>query len=1042
MANEFIEVVSSESYKEIQRLLKTLEGVNAELVKAVGTANEFNAALKKTSTPSGSANVSKTATKSISDNNKLLKEQERLTQRLIDLKKKEAIENAKLKVQISTLNKEQKKQAQSALGMLNAYQKLDAELNQLRLDAQGLAAQMFNLEEAGKQNTVEYSKLANQYDKVSQRVKLLDTGLKNIDQRLGKSQRNVGNYASGFNGLNNSINQVTREFPAFTYSFQTGILALSNNIPILADEIQKLNLQNKALAAQGKPVQSAFVQIRKALFSWQTAMSAGIAVATIFADKIADFAEALFTANTELKEINKRQEDFNNAQLTGVKNAQSEIIELEKYLAVVKDRNISDEERNIALQKLRSQYSFYFKDLTDEQILLGQSEEANLKVIEALEKRKEIEEKTEIGVKNRQALLDLNVKEESSLKRIAELEKDIAFFEGKRGSKEGREFLLNLQQAQRIELERLTETNEAQNEILQKQIANETDIFNLKKEIIGLEYEQNDIIDERSTKTIEYADYLASEFALIQQRLENEAKGAELIANNEEKTFEKRQQAAERFYKIQIELAERAHVEEQRLLKNALNAEVKTLNEQVKNAEISEKDKNNAVFALQKQFQFDSALAYTNYAESIREANRGLEQSLKGVWDQINFNKAQELISKRNLEQTKEYAEVLQKIGKNTDYKKFEEAKKDFAEANKEITKANIQAEIDYTEAQLMALDNTEANVQARIELQKQLQDQQKKLTDVTVQELTEQRIAWEKLQKATESYLETFTSGFLADTGLSSLQTFFDGTFDKLIEGANTFGEKFAVTFNAITEVAQEAFAFINQNQQAYFDAQRQQIQADKEVAESFAVTTEAKEEIQRQFEERQREIRIQEAKAEKENALFNIAINTAQGVTAALAQANIPLSIIIGALGLAQAQIVASRPLPAYADGTNFHKGGDAVVGDGGQSELVWQPSKGFSITPDVPTVMNLERGSKVFPEVPGVGMFGNLFPDVNINGGSGITEAQMSKVMAKTLGLMPVNVSTFDKRGFNTHVQNGHNKRMSFNNNVTQRGIRLGA
>ena len=55
-----------------------------------------------------------------------------------------------------------------------------------------------------------------------------------------------------WDGLGNSINQLTREAPAFAVSMQTGILAVSNNIPILADEIANLKRRNTELINSGQ----------------------------------------------------------------------------------------------------------------------------------------------------------------------------------------------------------------------------------------------------------------------------------------------------------------------------------------------------------------------------------------------------------------------------------------------------------------------------------------------------------------------------------------------------------------------------------------------------------------------------------------------------------------------------------------------------------------------------------------------------------------------------------------------------------------------
>lgn len=219
-------------------------------------------------------------------------------------------------------------------------------------------------------------------------------------------------------------------------------------------------------------------------------------------------------------------------------------------------------------------------------------------------------------------------------------------------------------------------------------------------------------------------------------------------------------------------------------------------------------------------------------------------------------------------------------------------------------------------------------------------------------------------LKKATEEYIATFSNSFLADAGLGSLQGFFDGTFNRLIAGADTLQEKFQVTFLAISEVAQEAFNFINQASQQNFDAEYRRLELQKETAIAFAgESTTAQQKINDEYERRKREIRRREAESEKRLAVFNILIDTAQAVVSALP--NIPLSIVVGAIGLAQAGIVNSQEIPQFFEG-GTHKGGIMMVNDAkGNSykETVVTPD-GKVIKPQGRNVlMNAPSGTEIF-------------------------------------------------------------------------------
>lgn len=135
-------------------------------------------------------------------------------------------------------------------------------------------------------------------------------------------------------------------------------------------------------------------------------------------------------------------------------------------------------------------------------------------------------------------------------------------------------------------------------------------------------------------------------------------------------------------------------------------------------------------------------------------------------------------------------------------------------------------------------------------------------------------------------------------------------------------------------------------------------------------------KEAIAAEQRKREHEIAIKEEKANRVKATSNVLISTAQAITfAAIAAfrdggvAAVPLFAAYTALLAANAamQIAAihAAPYPEYAEGTDFHKGGLAIVGDAGKSELIETKSGRLYKTPDVPTLMDIERGAKVHPD-----------------------------------------------------------------------------
>ena len=112
--------------------------------------------------------------------------------------------------------------------------------------------------------------------KLGEKILEINTQLKALDASRGNFQRNVGNYESAFNGLSTSMSQVIRELPSLQVGMSTFVLAISNNLPILFDNIQRVNAELNELRAQGKQVPSTLSALGKSLLSLNTLVIAGI----------------------------------------------------------------------------------------------------------------------------------------------------------------------------------------------------------------------------------------------------------------------------------------------------------------------------------------------------------------------------------------------------------------------------------------------------------------------------------------------------------------------------------------------------------------------------------------------------------------------------------------------------------------------------------------------------------------------------------------------------------------------------------------------
>ena len=144
-------------------------------------------------------------------------------------------------------------------------------------------------------------------------IQKADTKIKELDATIGNHQRNVGNYGSAFNGLNMSVQQVVRELPSATMGLQMFFLAISNNLPILADQIKMAQEANKAMKAMGQETTPVWKQLIKSLLSWQTAMIVGITLLTIYGKDIAEWAKQLFVGQRAVISTADATEKLNEA---------------------------------------------------------------------------------------------------------------------------------------------------------------------------------------------------------------------------------------------------------------------------------------------------------------------------------------------------------------------------------------------------------------------------------------------------------------------------------------------------------------------------------------------------------------------------------------------------------------------------------------------------------------------------------------------------------------------------------------------------------
>lgn len=122
-------------------------------------------------------------------------------------------------------------------------------------------------------------------------------------------------------------------------------------------------------------------------------------------------------------------------------------------------------------------------------------------------------------------------------------------------------------------------------------------------------------------------------------------------------------------------------------------------------------------------------------------------------------------------------------------------------------------------------------------------------------------------------------------------------------------------------------------------------------------------------ELEKKKAKLKEKQAKFDKLNSIAQVGISTALAIMNMMESApwpvNIAMAAVAGAMGAVQLATIIATPLPKYAKGTGYHKGGPAIVGDGGVPEVITYGGNAW-ITPDEPTLVDLPTGASVIPDV----------------------------------------------------------------------------
>ena len=842
----------------------------------------------------------------------------------------------------------------------DSYQEQSLQLERLRK-----AYRMLSTEAANSKLGVELQK----------NIAALDTQVKSVDKSLGQHQRNVGNYVSTWDGMGNAINQLTREFPAFSVSLQTGFLAISNNIPILVDQISRIRKENAALREEGLKGVPVWKQIAKSAFSLNTLLSVGITLLTVYGKDIFEWGKNLLSSSSSAKAASEAQRDLNSSTGDYAKALKNSTSSYGENLVTL--RNLQAEWNNLG-DNLNKQKQFIidnaseFKkldvsvtDVNDAENLLVDNTEAFInamslraqaaaaqklaqeKYTEALQKEIEAENRrknptfwdrfdlTKVLDPTAQSLLFLTDRFEvfynTSDEALAKAGKaaDSIEKEGKEAEKAGNIYLNAMLKLREEENKILGNSdiqlysNEEKLKRQQEQIEREAK----RREKLEMEAERNiqearlNVMDEGYKK-----DRLLLEQS-FQKRIDDvKTKGVRVNEQIEAIEAERSKKLAEFDRKIS---EQRANDEAQNRLAIAEKGSMDELNARLvilqlqRDKELKEADKT----------EQDKSLIVDKYNKQRQDLYRDYYKNLMSTQQSQN----EIFLSQRQIEINEELNILAKQYEQGIIKKKEYEKQKSDLEHQYAMESLNSQLQI--LESNLYLFSGNE-----RLEKEKEIARLRVQLSKETSDKIIEDAKREEEERKKVEQAKKR-----LIQESISAIISIGNSLFQRQIDNVD---------------------AEIEANQDEY-DAKVETIDA---LAEKDIITTEEAEARKRAAEEetsrKNKELEKKKAELQTKQAKFQKAMDIAQTIAAtslAVTKAlpNFVLAALVGAMGAVQLATIIAQPIPKYAHGTDNHPGGLAIVGDGGRSEAVLVGDKAY-ITPDKPTLLSLPAGAEVVPDL----------------------------------------------------------------------------
>lgn len=842
----------------------------------------------------------------------------------------------------------------------------------------------------------------------------LNNKLKEIDAQFGNYQRNVGNYASLWNGLNVQTQQLLRELPSLTVSFNQFFLAISNNLPMFADELRRASEEFKRMKAEGLTAIPVWKQLLGSIFSWQAALVIGITLLSAYGSEIVKWVGSLFKAEKAVNEVASAETNLANARRKGISDSVKERTELELLYKATQDNKRSMKERIAAIDELRSKYPSYFGNMSNEEILVGKAvksyKELRTELVSNAIARAQLDKMTEISSQRYEAWIKRANQYNTYLKaQKKEEEAKLALEKAtqkarEKGIEEGSMRESVYLSKRRSDLEKAQEQTKKEEEAWKSLLKVTTDydktLEGMAKNInvgalVNDPGKSDKAYEEAKKKAEEYAEYIKKitedlaksridliadgrkkEIAEVSREYEDRIKE---IKGNSEKEIELRKnletlkgkaiaEINDKYDKELLEI-EKANLENRLAsigdnsneeLDKRLNLQIQ-LNNMMRDAEINDAEKNgNDVLAIRMKY--------------MKRENDLIMQNLEERFGMIESN-TDRMIDRQETAALKE-ANLLKKQYANGEIGK-EDYEKRLYDIGVKYAKARLETLLAEAKAEMTLVD---INSEKAKELQERIDKIQAQIDQLSLDDANKKQEEWIDKFKSGLSEMNDAAKDSLGETagifeGLSGIMADVAEDGKLSFENMAQYVRKIVSGITSLmTDIYDARIENVEKEQEANDEAYDKEIERIESLEENGAISTEEAEARKRaaedktaaknaELEKKKAALQEKQAKWDKANSIVQAGIATALAITKALP--NLVLAALVGAMGAAQIAVIAAQPIPRYAKGTKDHPGGLAIVGDGGKKEGIITDN-GLFVTPDKPTLVNLPAHAQVIPDL----------------------------------------------------------------------------